>query len=280
VEKTKLVAIIFLVTVITGIGYGFREYQKISEAMTKAEQLAKEERYDKAIEELEFARGRWIVKDLAVKRQEIIQKIEENKQLLKDQMSYNEGMEKIKERDWKKAEELFRSVSEKSPFYPNAKNRIEVLKEILDCKYRKGEYKMEVFDSQGRITGIVDGEIKEEIPGSIYDEETNTVVIFQPSDSYTYDFFAVKGGNYQFTLTSVVEGEATEFYLQDIPIQAGATHRVRVDEKAVKEGKRAAVLLIDADNDGEFEEKITFGKKLTCEEFIARTKMPGIELSE
>ena len=276
---SSLVAIIFLVVVITGIVYGFLEYKKISGAITEAGWLTKEGRYNEAIEKLEFAQKRWITKNLAIKNQEIIQKKEENTQLLKDQRSYSEGTEKIKEKDWSKAKELLLTVSEKSPHYLDAKKRIEVLGEILDCKYIKGEYKMRVYDSQGRVTGIVNGEIKEEIPGSIYDKETNTVIVFQPSDSYTYEFFAVKGGNYQFTLASVLGGEVTNFYLQNIPILPGATHRIQVDEE-VRKGKKGAILLIDADSDGEFEEKIPFGKELTCEDFIARTKMPEIEFPE
>ncbi|RJS82121.1 hypothetical protein CW713_05550 [Methanophagales archaeon] len=44
-----------------------------------------------------------------------------------------------------------------------------------------------VYDSQGRITGLVNGDVKEEIPGSVYDEENEIVAIFSPSDTYRYE---------------------------------------------------------------------------------------------
>ncbi|PIR01712.1 MAG: hypothetical protein CO031_01520 [Candidatus Nealsonbacteria bacterium CG_4_9_14_0_2_um_filter_37_38] len=203
-----LVVVTLVIAIITVISYGVLEYQKISGTIAKAEQLTEEKNYDKAIEELELVQERWIIKKLGIKRQEIAEKLEENKQLLKEQINYKNGVEKIREKDWEGAKELFLSVSEKSLFYPDAINKIEVLDEILGCEYRKGEYKMRIFDSQGRVTGIVDGELKEEIPGSMlmYNEEdkTYTAVIFDPRDTYTYEFYAVKAGNYQFTLVSVV----------------------------------------------------------------------------
>ncbi|MFH1423539.1 MAG: tetratricopeptide repeat protein [Candidatus Nealsonbacteria bacterium] len=269
-----LIAIIFFAVVIAGVGYGIFDYQKLSGIIEEAERLAGEEKYDEAIEKLEFAQQKWIVKNLSVKSEEI----ERSKQLIESQRNYNEGIKKIKTRDWNEAKELLLSVAEESPYYLDTKNKIEILEEVLDCKYRKGEYKMRVFDSQGRVTGIVDGEVKEEIPYSVYDEETKQVLIFDPNDSYTYDFSAVKAGNYQFILTATRGGETTSFHLENIPILSGATHRIQVDEKAVAEGKMGAVLLMDDDGDGEFEEEITFSKELTCEGFIIRTKMPEIEL--
>jgi parallel beta-helix repeat protein len=37
---------------------------------------------------------------------------------------------------------------------------------------------LRIYDSQGRVTGLINGEVKEEIPNSIYDVENEAVVIF------------------------------------------------------------------------------------------------------
>lgn len=273
---SKIWIVIILIVVTIGVGYGVLEYQKISGTIAKAKQLAEEKNYNQSIEELEFVQEKWIVKRVGIKKQEI-------KQLLKNRVNYENGVDKIREKDWEGARELFLSISEKSLFYPDAVNKVEVLEEILGCEYVKGEYKMNIFDSQGRVTGIVNGELKEEIPGSIliYNEEkkTHTAVIFKAQDTYIYEIYAVKEGNYQLTLLSLIEGEIIKFYLENIPILTSETHRVQADVKAIKEGREGtAFLLIDTDSDGEFEDEITFSKELTCEEFIAHTKMPEIEI--
>ena len=215
IRAPLLIAIIFFVVVIAGVGYGIFDYQKLSGMIEEAERLAGEEKYDEAIEKLEFAQQKWIVKNLSVKSEEI----ERNKQLIESQRNYNEGIKKIEIRDWNRAKELLLSVAEESPYYSDTKNKLAILEEVLDCKYRKGEYKMRVFDSQGRVTGIVDGEVKEEIPSSMYDKENNMAIILDPHDpSYIYDLSAVKAGNYQFTLTAIRGGETTNFYLENIPL--------------------------------------------------------------
>ena len=44
---------------------------------------------------------------------------------------------------------------------------------------------LRLYDWQGRVTGVVNGEVMNEIPNSSYYE--NTVTIFSPIDSYRYD---------------------------------------------------------------------------------------------
>lgn len=271
------IVIVVAVILIAGVGISCGIiYFSASNTIKESRQLSEEGKCDEAIELLESYRDKWFVKNLGIE-QAIDTEIEKNKQLSKDHRSYNEGIEKIKVKDWNGAKELLESVSENFSYYPDAEKRIEILEEILNCEYRKGEYRMRIFDSKGRVTGIVDGEVKEEIPDSIYDEKTNMALIFYPADSYTYEFFAIKEGNYQFTMTSVEEGKVTEFYLENIPIQSGDTHRIQIDDESIKEDKMDAVLLIDAGSNGKFEKRATFSKKLTCEEFIVQTKMPEIE---
>jgi len=136
------------------------------------------------------------------------------------------------------------------------------------CEYRKGEYEMRIYDSQGRITGLINGEIKEEIPNSMYDEESGTAAIFDPQDSYIYELFCLTEGNYQFGQSSIQGAEEISFEAINIPIFPGTTHRYLLDWEVLAQGKNGATLLIDADGDGKFEETIASDTELTCEEFL------------
>ncbi|MFH1671281.1 MAG: hypothetical protein ABH889_00685 [Candidatus Portnoybacteria bacterium] len=276
IQALPLIKISFLIVAVIIIGYGVWQYDKISKAIANAEQLILEQNYENAITELESVQNNWTVKYLSFKKQEINQKIEENKQLLQYQTSYNEGIGNIKGGDWEKAKELLSAIPENSLYYSEAKDKTEILNEILDCQYRKGEYRMKVTDSEGRVTGMVDGKIREEIPFSMFNEENNMVNVFSPGDNYIYEFYATKGGNYQFTHNSFKGREVMEFYLENIPILTGATHRIQAEEKGLLVKYMTGVVMIDNESDGDFEEEISFDQKLTCEEFLVRTKMPEI----
>jgi len=139
------------------------------------------------------------------------------------------------------------------------------------CEYHKGEYEMRVYDSQGRITGLVNGEIKEEIPNAFYDPESGGVAIFDLQDSYVYEMFGIKEGNYQFGKHSFQGAETVTFNAINIPISPGETHRYEFDWDALLREENGATLLIDADGDGAFETTIDSDAKLTCREFIAFT---------
>jgi len=54
----KIIIIISVIVATTGISYGAIEYNKTSNLVKEAEQLAKEEKYDGAIEKLELAQNR------------------------------------------------------------------------------------------------------------------------------------------------------------------------------------------------------------------------------
>jgi len=77
-----LVVIIVFIISASGISYGAVEYRKTSKTIEKAEQLTKEEKYSEAIEKLESTQDKWLVKSLGIKKQEVINKIEKNKQLI------------------------------------------------------------------------------------------------------------------------------------------------------------------------------------------------------
>ncbi|MEA2107007.1 MAG: hypothetical protein U9P82_09900 [Bacteroidota bacterium] len=159
------------------------------------------------------------------------------------------------------------------PFFDVQTKIIPTFK-IIDlgiCEYREGEYEMRVYDSQGRITGLLNGEIKEEIPNSMYDPENGGIALFNPKNSYVYEIFGIKESNYQFGKSSIQGAEVVTFNAINIPIFPGETHRYKLDWDALLREEDGTTLLIDVDDDGVFEKTINSDITLTCQEFITAT---------
>jgi Fe2+ transport system protein B len=113
---------IVLVIVAIGIGYGTGEYFQTSKIIKEAEELTKEEKYDEAIWKLEILKNTLFGKILS---QKINTELEKNKRLLEDKMEYTQGLEEFNKENWEQAKELLSKVSENSPYYQDAKNKIE-----------------------------------------------------------------------------------------------------------------------------------------------------------
>ncbi|MBU1102684.1 hypothetical protein KJ853_03465 [Patescibacteria group bacterium] len=138
----------------------------------------------------------------------------------------------------------------------------------ISCIYKKGEYEMRAYDSEGRATGLFDGKVRQEIPRSVYDNGNITIFNQADPNSYTYEIFCKKDGNYQFAKSSVVNSKETIFNAVNIPISAGQAHRYKFDWNALARGEKGATLMVDADGDSKFEKTITSDTELICEEFL------------
>jgi len=157
--------------------------------------------------------------------------------------------------------------------------KIELLKITLpekpapkpECVYKKGESELRVYDAQGRVTGLVHGEVKREIPESDY--YNGNIVIFSTEESYIWEIFGIKEDNYQLSKNSFRGEKEVSFEATDIPITPGETHRYRFDWDTLAQGKEGATIFIDSDGDGSFEKIIRSGPKLTCEEFINQVNL-------
>ena len=110
-----------------------------------------------------------------------------------------------------------------------------------------------VYDSHGRVTGVVNGEVKEEIPNSGYYE--NTVIILSPYDSYSYDVTGTGEGSYELTVTNIAE-QTTGFTLDNVPISSGAVHEYTIDWDTLSRDGQGVTMKIDSDGDGTFEQVI------------------------
>jgi len=115
---------------------------------------------------------------------------------------------------------------------------------------------LRVYDSQNRVTGLVNGEVKEEIPDSIYDEQNEIVVIYSPSDTYRYEVVGTDEDTYGLDITFIEDGEAAAFATTEVPITTGAKYEYTIDWAALSEGEKGVTIRVDSDGDGEFEETI------------------------
>ena len=118
----------------------------------------------------------------------------------------------------------------------------------------KSPGELRVYDSLGRVTGLVNAEIREEIPDSFYYDKSKAVVIFSPTDSYRYEIAGTSEGNYGIEVTSVQSEATSTFTLMDVSTSTGTVHQYTIDWDALSQGGKGVTMKIDSDGDGTFEE--------------------------
>jgi len=140
---------------------------------------------------------------------------------------------------------------------------------------------LRVYDSQGRVTGLVNGEIKEEIPNSTYNEEMEMVMILSSSDSFTYEVKGTDEGSYGLRVATIKDREFISFTATNIPTSANTIHQYfKIDWNALSQGEEGVTVQVDSDGDGTFEDTFTADNELTREEFLSSTKGIYIESSD
>ena len=112
---------------------------------------------------------------------------------------------------------------------------------------------LRVYDSENRVTGIVSGDIKIEIPNSFY--YNNTVIVFFPSDLYKHEIVGITNGSYGLTI-EYVENKTTSLIISEIPISANETHQYIIEGNLSNQTVTIVNLQIDSNNDGTFEKSV------------------------
>lgn len=125
---------------------------------------------------------------------------------------------------------------------------------------------LRVYDSQDRVTGLINEVVKEEIPGSIYDEQSKVVAIFPPFNTYRYDVVGTDEGIYELDISFVENDKLAAFTAADISTSPNAVHQYTMDWEALSQGEEGATLQIDADGDSVFEKTIVSDNELIGEE--------------
>jgi len=120
-----------------------------------------------------------------------------------------------------------------------------------------------VYDSEGSVTGLVNGIVLNEIPSSTYYDET-IIVLCPPdsdADSYRYEVSGTSEGVYGLKITSIDNGEATIVAVARTPVSPSEIHQFIVDWGILSEGEKGVTMKIDSDGDGTFEEIKKLGQE-------------------
>lgn len=150
-------------------------------------------------------------------------------------------------------------------------------RQILSAKLGSpGE--LRIYDSQGRVTGLVNGEIKSDIPGSEYSDGTFTILF--PSDSHRYEVIGTEQGTYGLDINFAGVGYTTSFTATSIPTTPNEVHEYTIDWAALSQGEAGATVQVDSDGDGTFEDTFSEDSSLTQTEFLLATEGIYVESSD
>jgi hypothetical protein len=113
---------------------------------------------------------------------------------------------------------------------------------------------LQVTDSQGNNTGIINGVMHEDIPNSMYDPETGYTTLLFPDPETTYTVKGTATGTYGLVVTNLTSSSTV--VATDIPTTAGAVHEYSVDWQAVAASGPGVTIKIDQNGDGAFEKEV------------------------
>ncbi|MEM2991201.1 MAG: hypothetical protein QXQ02_08480 [Halobacteria archaeon] len=155
------------------------------------------------------------------------------------------------------------------------------LKEILDLLNKiitiiGSPCELRVYDSGGHVTGLVNGELREEIPGSAY--VNGTILILYPNETYRYEVVGTGKGSYKLLIISVNNASATTFTATEIPTLSNAIHQYTINWDILSRRQEGCTVRVDSAGDGTFEYTFTSDSELTRDEFIKHTSVEAFPL--
>jgi hypothetical protein len=109
------------------------------------------------------------------------------------------------------------------------------------------------------VTGIVHGEVRDEILWATFNQEDETITVAYGFGTYCYEVEGIADGSYGLTVDVINEGQRTTFDVIDVPITSGAIHRYHIDWYACSRGENGITIEKDYDGDGEVDEVIITG---------------------
>ncbi|MEM3697728.1 MAG: PQQ-binding-like beta-propeller repeat protein [Candidatus Bathyarchaeia archaeon] len=129
---------------------------------------------------------------------------------------------------------------------------------------------LRIYDSQGRVTGLLNGEELMEIPNSFYHD--GIVVIYYPNDSYRFQVKGVSEGEYNITLGRFFYENLTTFEATRIPISNNSLHQFTCDWDTLSINEEGVLIYVDSDGDNFFEKTFPSDSELTAKEFMFPAK--------
>ena len=113
---------------------------------------------------------------------------------------------------------------------------------------------LSILDSSSNRTGIFDGTQAEEILFSAYDPAEKGVVIFFPSDTYSYSVQGTNTGTYGLTIDNYNDSETPiPVDIQNVPLKPDVIHKYTVDWDEVDSTGDGVHIDVDKDGDGTYE---------------------------
>ncbi len=136
---------------------------------------------------------------------------------------------------------------------------------------------LRVVDSNGRITGLKDGKIIEEIPNSYYDPVHEQVIFFTDSDedfqNLQYEAAGIVEGEYKLTLESGHEDVFDQkVEIIEMPITESTVHQFSVDWNQLND-KKGVEMKIDQNGDGNFEKEFDVGSVIAKDDVAPATEI-------
>jgi hypothetical protein len=143
---------------------------------------------------------------------------------------------------------------------------LELTNWYLVWKHSLGE--LRVYDSEDRVTGSVNGNVKEEIPDSIYNEHNDIIAVSSPSDPCRYEVIGTGRGTYGLDIAYIEGSQGIDFTATDVPVALGTVHDYVIDWDALSLGEEGVLVQVDSDGDGTIDYTLTAGSVLTGDEFM------------
>ncbi|MBI2459852.1 MAG: right-handed parallel beta-helix repeat-containing protein [Parcubacteria group bacterium] len=169
----------------------------------------------------------------------------------------------------------------KSAFYlSNVANYLEVGESLFGSEYENADLakkmkhinensailwlaspgELRVIDLQNRITGLVNNEILEDVPNTVYDKESGVITLLFPNDDYRYEVIGTGNGEYGLVLS--LFGKDITFSAENIPTTPSQIHQYTINWDALSRGEKGVTVKVDENGDGTFDYQFTAGKTL------------------
>ncbi|MEI6400176.1 MAG: right-handed parallel beta-helix repeat-containing protein [bacterium] len=151
--------------------------------------------------------------------------------------------------------------------YANTDNLIEKL--AIANKYKQEVFvhspvELQITDSNGNTTGLVNGTVQNDIENSFYNPETESALFLFPNDTYTYKVVGDgTGSSYGFDVVTGSGSSNTAFSATVMPIANGEIDTYTINQSKLSDNDPDAVTIaIDTNGDGTPEKTIQSGKEL------------------
>ncbi|MDD3123893.1 MAG: metallophosphoesterase [Candidatus Izemoplasmatales bacterium] len=122
---------------------------------------------------------------------------------------------------------------------------------------------LRAYDKDGNVTGLINGEVAENIPNSMYIPESETVYIFgntreAVADGLRTQVVGAYEATYDLTITlSENDEEKGKIMANDVLTNDDTTHQFSVDWEALGRGEKGVTMEFDKNKDGDFEKSIS-----------------------